>query len=156
MNKLICALVLISVLVGCKAEKPTAGSAQPIKPINSEETMIAFLTFRFTINENDSLEISLEDAIWSAGSLRDADEEISDTALQMTFYDVKGELVATKYVDDPLNKEVEYVDDDNSFKRKNVSLKDELLTMRLALPRNIKRIEVKNPFGHEIAKIELK
>jgi hypothetical protein len=153
MLKLISTISIIYLLASCKAEK----SAERItEPTISGEKMVAFLTFRFTINAKDSLNISLEDVLWSAGSLRDADEEISYTAFQFTFYDEKGNLVGTKYVEDPLNKEVEYVDENHTFKRKKVSLKDELLTMRLALPCNTVKVEIGDSFGRTIAKIELK
>lgn len=104
---------------------------------------ILFLNFEISKTKDDKIEFRLIDKVAVEGKIKKNDIAINEPKVgdfKCVELDERKNPIRSFYFSNPLNKRVEYVDDDKQLATKNVELETTMLSIRMQLHQQTKLI----------------
>lgn len=119
----------------------SSNKASSISISNDGDDKIIFLNYSIHIKKKKKVELT--NYIISEGKLKtNSERKINPKKgdLKCTQLDSESREINHIYIEDPLNKSIEYVDDQGNLNRKQITLEDAIFTIRMQVSRNAKII----------------
>ena len=136
-------LILISILISCNPPKNTY-SSDPQGSKVEETSKILFLDYQLTRDSaTNTYEALLISMIIRKGTIKDAQHNTSlarKDDLEILVLDRNQQIMTHRYIPNPLDKSVEYVNDAGQFERKMIHLDSAQFNIRLQIDPNASSI----------------
>jgi len=135
---------MILILLSCRSLR-THDNSQ-IRQDEPEEPKILFLNLKIYIDNkftNESVE--LINSIISEGKLKNEVNkklELRENFILFSFLNAKREVIQLTTIDNPLNKSIEYVNEDKMLQMKKLDLKEAVFSLRMQYSNEISFIRI--------------
>jgi len=143
-------LIMISILVSCNPAKHTYSS----DPVNTKATpKILFLNYQISRDSTKTnYSAQLINIILNDGSIKEDQQhkgqpEIDD--LELLVLDLNQQIISHRYIPNPLDKSVEYVNDAGQFERLMIHLDSAQFSVRLQIEPGASSILLNRFIGNE-------
>lgn len=148
-------LIFSLIIYGCKSSYTDSKEEQ----MTIENPQIIFLNYLFENQAPLPHKVSIQNIQKVAGTFKQK-QQFSHTSVSQSRYKctVKSKtnvILYEEHFDDPLQKTVEFFNEDNSLQKKSITLDSVVFNLRIQLPQKSHCIEITNPMDRLLLRHDL-